>query len=400
MTILKKLCIIISLFLFTGCSSQVYNVSSSDNLQNEESYSNNNQTINIYNIENKVIGEIEHYGQITLIDDGIIFTKQPQISGDDIIRMEYYRYYFKTNEVIKIGTVDNWAYEASYCNILHNNHLYMLISTGEILYSEKRYLELYDIDLNTNTMSKLTSQLGGFPYSSMTYNEGKLYIIKLISTGGCYLEEYDIKSNDSTTIMEFEYDSNTDTGEMIRQIFPVNDNMALLKVKYETLNNISLYIDIYDMKMNLQSSIDISSMSNDINQLAQGVSHFTVANKYFYYGNFSTLRYLGQIDKSNINSIINTNSTFAMATDIFPRSDSSLFYQSFDIYNNLYLFDYSNGTIKKSSFELDDDRYYIMNMSRNSNNDLLFTMFYKDAITGEELTPRLYYVNICDLNFK
>lgn len=41
-----------------------------------------------------------------------------------------------------------------------------------------------------------------------------------------------------------------------------------------------------------------------------------------------------------------------------------------------------------------------MNMSRNSNNDLLFTMFYKDAITGEELTPRLYYVNICDLNFK
>ncbi|MCM1009204.1 MAG: hypothetical protein NC485_15050 [Ruminococcus flavefaciens] len=399
MTILKKICIVISLFFLSGCSSQTYDGSFVKNNKNEDLYSNKNQTVNIYNVQDEVIGEIEHYGQMTLLDDSIIFTKCPQNSDNDITEMEYYRYYLNSNEIIKIGTIENWAYEAVYCNILHDDHLYMLISTGEILYPEKRYLDLYDIDLSTNAMSKLTSQHGGFPYSSMAYNEDKLYIIKLISTGGCYLEEYNIKSKDSKVLMNFEYDAKTDTGEMIRQIFSFDDFISLLKIKYETLNDISLYIDIYDTKMNLQSSIDISSISDDINQLAQGVSDFTVVDNYFYYGNFSTLRYLGEFNERSIKSIQNTNSTFEMATDVSPRNDSSLFYQSFSSDNDLYLFDYSNGSIKKSSFELDDDRYYITNMSRNSNDGLLFTMSYKDAFTGEELNPRLYYVNMYELDF-
>lgn len=362
-----------------------------------------NEKISIYDINNAKIGEIERYGILVLTDDSIIYNKIPTGSVGSVTDMDYYRYIFKTKENIKLGTVKNWTYEAKYDTTVIGNSLYMFVTTGK-LDIENRTLHLYKVDLISNTMSVIFSEKGGFPYNTMTAVGDKLLMARVIATGGSELEEYNTETNERKILKKFDFDDKANIGEAIRQITSDENTISLLRLKIESDGKSRLYLDVYDHDMSFLRTVDVSTIPSNStdspeNEVRQGVSNFVVVNDYFYYENFSITRFLGKIENDSLRSIMDVNPEFEMSCESVKSKFSGLFYQSFGKNNDLYLLKYTDGTLKKTMFNIDDERYYIINISRDTNDNLLITMRYKNPNTGEELVPKLYYVNLSDLKF-
>ena len=371
---------------------------------NTASASISNETISIYDIHHAKIGEIERYGILVLTDDSIIYNKIPTGPVDSITEMDYYRYIFQTKEHIKLGTIKNWAYEAKYDTTVIGNSLYMFVTTGELSDIENRTLHLYKVDLTSNTMSVIFSEKGGFPYNTMTAVGNKLFMVRVLATGGSELEEYNTETNKRKMLKKFAFDDKANTGEAIRQITSDEHTLSLLRLKITSGGKSSLYLDVYDHDMSFLHAVDVStipatSTDSPENELRQGVSNFVAANDYIYYANFSITRFLGKIENGSLRPIMDVSPEFEIASESVKSQASGLFYQSFGKNNNLYLLNYKDGTLKKTTFTVDDERYYIINISRDTKDHLLLTMRYKNPDTGEELAPRLYYVPISDLEF-
>lgn len=408
---MKKIVLVLFLILATllsGCNGISNNNDSSapvdskeNELETDPDLDNDvvieNETLEIYDISNKVIGQFEHYGAVTQLEDGFIYAKIPTGRTDKITKMDYYRYVFATKENIKIGTIENWSYEAGYCNSYISNHLFISVTT-DINVAEKRTLKILDIDLDSNTMSEISSEKGGFPYNSMTVAGNRVLITKVV-TNGSNLEEYNTETKETKKLMSFAFDDKSNVGEAVRQITSDGSTISLLILKMEVNGDTSLRMDVYDYEMKFLYSVDMSTIHSDENELRQGVAHFSVLNDYVYYENFSLTRFLGRIEENTVKPIFETNPTFAIASEIVNSKDTDLFYQSFSTDNDLYLLNSADGTIKKAIFYADDERYQIINISRDKNDQLLISMYFKDPDTGKKLPPRLYYINLSDLNF-
>jgi tricorn protease-like protein len=254
-------------------------------------------------------------------------------------------------------------------------------------------------------MSVVFSEKGGFPYNTMTAAGNKLLMVRVIVTGGSVVEEYNPETNERKIIKKFEFDDKANVGEAIRQITSDEKTISLLRLKIDQGGKSRLFTDVYDYNMNFLRSVDVSTMpssSSDSteNELRQGVANFIAANDFIYYANFSITRFLGKMEKNSLRSILDVNPEFEISSESEKSIKSGVFYQSFGKTNDLYLLSYEDGKIRKTTFNANDMRYNIINISRNTNDELLITMRYKNPDTGEGLEPRLYFVNLSDLKFK
>ena len=386
---------------FTACEQ--------NQIKNDESKLNNdyysakdfdfyNELLPIYNKNNETIGQINHYGSIIQTNDSIVYTKIPTDKVNSITAIDYYRYMLDTKQDIKLGTINNWAQQSTE-SVCLDKHLYLLITTGEVSDKQNRTVKLLDIDLKNNSIKVVLSEEGGFPYNSMVGVEDKLFIAKVLSNGSC-IEEYNIKTNKTQTLIKFDFNDKTTVGETIRQISADENTIALMMLVKETADSVKLRVDVYDHNLNYIKSVDVTDISSEPNELRQGISNFQYSNGLFYYENFSSTRFLGEISNNQILKTIETNDTFAMALET-ENNKTKLFYQSFSPNNNyLYLWNMRDKTLLKSEFYADNTKYYIINMTRSSNDDCLITMYYRSNSSGEKLTPRLYYVNLADLKFE
>ena len=387
---------------FTACEqNQIKNDESklnNNDYYSAEEFAFSNELLPIYNKNNESIGQINHYGSIIQTNDSIIYTKIPTDKVNSITEIDYYRYMIDTKQDIKLGTINNWAQQSTE-SVCLDEHLYLLITTGEMSDKQNRTVKLLDIDLKNNSIKVVLSEKGGFPYNSMVGVGDKLFIAKVLSNGSC-IEEYNIKTNKIKTLIKFDFNDKTTVGETIRQISADENTIALMMLVKETADSVKLRVDVYDHNLNYIKSVDVTDISSEPNELRQGVSNFQFSNSLFYYENFSSTRFLGEISNNQILKTIETNDTFAMALET-ENNKTKLFYQSFSPNNNyLYLWNMKDKTLLKSEFYADNTKYYIINMTRNSNDDCLITMYYRSKSSGEKLTPRLYYVNLADLKFE
>lgn len=369
-----------------------------ENIGNSDDYLMSNELLPIYNINHTKIGEIDHYGAIVQTEDSIIYTKIPEGATNAITEMDYYRYVIDTKKSIKLGTIKEWAFQSNEA-VFINNHLYLLIVTGNINSKEARILKLIDFDLSTNSMGEVFSEKGGFPYNSMIGIENRLLIAKVLQNGSC-VEEYNTETKERKTLISFDFNDNASTGKAIRQITADKDTISLMLLVKDTADSAKLQINVYDHSMNYLNSVDVSDISDINNELIQGITNFEYSNQILYYENFSITRFLGKHTNGKLEQLVDTNSTFSMVTETVGSKNTKLFYQSFEQGNNsLYLLDTEAATLKKTTFYADDERYYIINMSRDDNDNLLLVMYYRDPITGEKPTPRLYSIKLSDLQF-
>lgn len=387
---------------FTACEQNQVNTNNSES-KNQNTYSENDFTVSnavlpIYNIRNELIGEIIHYGFVIQTHDSIIYTKIPTNTATVVTEMDYYRYLIDTKENIKLGTVKDWTQQSTEVVYL-DNHLYSMVMTGDVTSKESRTLKLLDVNLNNNSLSEVFSEKGGFPYNSMVGVGEKLLIAKVLSNGSC-VDEYNIRTKEFKTLIKFDFNDKTTVGEAIRQICADDNTISLMMLVKETPDSVKLRVDVYDHNMQYIRSVDTTDISSVPNERRQGISNFQFSDGNLYYENFSITRFLGTATNNQLLKTIDTNDTFAMATET-ENNKLKVFYQSFSQDNNyLYLWNTETGALLKGEFYADDKRYYIVNMTRDSNDNCLITMYYRAKDSDEKLVPRLYYINLSEINFE
>ncbi|MBQ8943453.1 MAG: hypothetical protein IJ050_03025, partial [Clostridia bacterium] len=112
--------------------------------------------------------------------------------------------------------------------------------------------------------------------------------------------------------------------------------------------------------------------------------------KYVYYENFSTTRFLGNIEDGKL-----FNETEGVG-DMFLASSGSgkpFFYCIFGgEKNENSIFEWKNGTLEKTIFKADDDQYYITAASRSPDGKTLIEVAYTNPEDRNDSLPtKIYY---------
>lgn len=358
-----------------------------------------NHDYEIYN-NGKKVDTLNLYGLFKQIDNGFIYSK---INKDSPNEMEYYRYYLDKKNSVKLGSIKNWSMQI-HDKAYVNNHLCFTSSTGDITDEENRTLEFIDIDLNKNKMTTVFSDKGGFPYDTVTGADNLVIITKVLDNGTS-LELYDTETQKFKQLKYLEFDDKNCVGKTIRKV-SIDDKtktICLLVLDCVSETDVSLKIETYDYDMNFLKSYDISDISDDSNELIQGVQFFDFRNNYLIYQNFSMTRCIGYIGNKKLQKsdmIDNIDDTYSMAQTPQKGYNTVLSFKDVDLERNIYLFNTIDKTMKKTKFKPEEENYYIGSMSRTGKDNLMIITTPDNADKKSNLNPKLYFTKLSDLNFQ
>ena len=359
------------------------------------------------------IGQIPFNTGITLTNSGIFYTTviSGAASPDTVTvgmnegakdKVIYHLYDTKTCESYTFGSITDQDYEAGYCRTELDGKLYTLITTGNALDKDPDPLLLVEFDLQAHTINQYTISENGFPYTSMTSVNDKLLILNHDQTDvlddKLYL--FDTKSKQVKQVMQSEL--NGHFGDTIRSMHSDGKNIYILRLHFEGENNVTMFLDTYGFDLKKQSEKDISSMLKEsagknlvpedvANEIKQMVSRFMVLDeKYVYYENFSATRFLGNIEDSKIFGETEGTGDMFLASS---GSGAPFFYCIFGGANNENsIYELKNGTLEKTVFKADDDRYYITAASRSSDGKTLLQVDYiNPEDRNDSLPAKIYY---------
>lgn len=358
-----------------------------------------NHDFEIYN-NGKKVDTLNLYGLFKQIDNGFIYSK---INKDSPNEMDYYRYYLDKKSSVKLGSIKDWSMQIN-DKAYVNNHLCFTASTGDITDEGNSTLEFIDIDLNKNKMTTVFSDKGGFPYDTVTGADNLVIITKVLDNGTS-LELYDTETQKFKQLKYLEFDDKNSIGETIRKVSidKSTKTISLLVLDCISQNEASLKIETYDYDMNFQKSYDISDISDDSNELIQGVQFFDFRNNYLIYQNFSMTRCIGYIGNKKLQKsdmIDNIDDTYSMAQTPQKGYDTILSYKGIDSDHKIYSFNTIDKTMKKTTFKPEIKDYTINRISRIGKDNLMIIMFPDNADGKSNLNPKLYFTKLSDLNFQ
>lgn len=378
----KAVCLLcLVALLFSGCGSQVPPPGE-------------NEKIPLLNAEHEKIGELYGSGNLILADDSVIYTRAlpSRDTADSVgVDAEYYQYIFSTKENIKLATVEK-AVTFSKNPVIIDNHVYLHIFTSRGL--TKGDMRLFDIDLEKHTMTQVSSEEDGFPYNSTARLEDRLLITKL-ETDGSSLEEYTPQTKETKTLMRFDYNEETHSGDFIRSVSTDETTISLLMLEMQSEDSYSMRIDVYDRQLNFLRSIDASLISPEENELRQGVTYFEVFNGMVYYQNLSSTRFLGKIE-DDILRPIKQNMDFSKVSELTKHEDTIMFYHPL-FGNMIYLLDKRDGTIRTSQFIVKS--YYFLDIARDSQGRLLVLMAKQELNDDETNDEPLIFFRLSGIHF-
>lgn len=358
-----------------------------------------NHDFEIYN-NGKKVDTLNLYGLFKQIDNGFIYSK---INKDSPNEMEYYRYYLDKKNSVKLGSIKNWSMQIN-DKAYVNNHLCFTASTGDITDEENSTLEFIDIDLNKNKMTTVFSDKGGFPYDTVTGADNLVIITKVLDNGTS-LELYDTETQKFKQLKYLEFDDKNSIGETIRKV-SIDDKtktICLLVLDCVSETDVSLRIETYDYDMNFLKSYDISNISDDSNELIQGVQFFDFRNNYLIYQNFSMTRCIGYIGNKKLQKsdmIDNIDDTYSMAQTPQKGYNTVLSFKDVDLERNIYLFNTIDKTMKETKFNIEEKGYTIGGISRIGKDNLMIMMSPDNADKKSDLNSRIYFTKLSDLNFQ
>lgn len=369
--------------------------------------------IEIVDKDGNHIGHIPFNSGMTLTNNGIFYTTSiPGAASSDTIAVGlnegekdvvvYHLYDIKNNKSYNLGSITDQDYEAGYCRTELDGKLYSLVTTGNVMDKEPDPLLLAEFDLTEHTINQYRISDNGFPYTAMSEVNGKLLILNHDQTDvlNDKLYLFDPESKQTKQVLQFELNGNM--GDTIRTMNSDGKNIYILRLHFEGDNNVAMFLDIYDPDFNKLSEKDISAMLREsagknlvpedvTNEMKQMVSSFMVLDeKYVYYENFSTTRFLGNIEDGKLFSETEG------AGDMFLASSGSgkpFFYCIFGgAKNENSIYEWRNGSIEKTIFKADDDRYYITAASRNPDGKTLILVAYTNPEDRNDTLPtKLYY---------
>ncbi len=373
----------------------------------------NNNMIDVVDKDGKHIGQIPFNSGMTLTNKGIFYTTAiPVETISDTIaagmnegekdKFLYHLYDTKTKEIYSFGSIPDQDYEAAYCRTELNGKLYTLVTTGNAMDKEPDPLLLAEFDLTEHTINQYNISDNGFPYTAMAEVNGKLLILNHDQTDvlNDKLCLFDPESKQTKQVMQFELNGNT--GDTIRTMNSDGKNIYILRLHFEGDNNVAMFLDTYDLDFKKISEKDISAMLKEsagknlvpedvLNEMKQMVSRFIMMDgKYIYYENFSTTRFLGNIEDGKLFSETEG------AGDMFLASSGSGNFFFYCILgggrNENSIYEWENGTLEKTVFKADDDRYYITAASRSPDGKTFVRVDYTNPDDRNDTLPtKIYY---------
>lgn len=410
---------VISLFLFTGCNNS--NLSDAGKEDKEPvgdimSMSYHNTEIPIYDMTSQEIGSITCFNYSLLIDNYILYSKLPKNNVDEITEMEYHLYDIDTKEDYPLSTISGWYYEATYEAVNIDNHLYISVSTGEYASRENSKQTIYDIDLTEHRMSPILEVESGIPYNSYTIVGDTLVLAELLDNGDTDIVTCNIHNNSKDLTVHKYDESECFVHDSIRHIATDQNYIYMVRLDWDNDDNTFLYVDKYDLNLNLISTVDItdSCISSRIstgdntaelkNERKQFISEFFVDNSVVYYQNFSITTFLGSIKNDKLVRLIDTTELFSCAYNACPSKNFHLFIDAYgddtDKRNTFYYIDAENQKISTAQFFASDPKLSFRRASINDKGKILLTMGYVPLNNGERLPECMYYLDINDLTFE
>lgn len=353
-----------------------------------------NTVYTLYNAERQQIGELELYSVIAQTEDSIIYTKGQGKSN----KLDFCRYILENGESITLGTVENECYDAM--NPLYlDEHLYLFVSTGDLFGEYTTHL--MDIDLEKNSMSTISSEENGYPYSTMTAVGTRVLIAKGNHNGTSELVEYDPATQKSTTLFGYRLDENN-RGEEIKGITSDEETVSLAVLKTE--DEAELRIDVYDHEMNFLRSVDLSMLGFDLTEKKDPIRCLVFTEESLYYENYSrSIKFLGRIEGELIPYLNLEEEGYDLFTSVFTSvSDAKtpLFYEMFDFDGKLIRWNTKTGTLEQAAFPPNDEEYQVQSVYTGPDGKLLLCVKHEEDRAVNPLPRELYCIDLDDLTFE
>ncbi len=384
-----KRCLIVFLMLvlaiFSGCTDT-----------EDGTWQADTDELHIYNLNNEIIGKFETSGGIRHIDGGFVY-KQTYLSESGRLKEEFYRYEFSTSESTYLGTINDVQYAAQDFVYL-DNCVYLLEFIGDITESSYPTLEVWKIDLSSNSMMRIIKEKNVSPHSLMVAENNKL-LMYWVKRDGSELVEYNITDKKQKILKRFVFDNAAGKGMAIRKMTVDETTISFLVIDCRSEEDFDLRVDVYDHDMNFIRMIDMQKISEINTEKRQTVRKLQVMGDYIYYENNSSTKFLGKIQDGSATA---NNTTKEKLTKAFEHSteNNHLFYKLNEKGElNLYLFDSLSGNFKFNALECCGEGNSIASVFRDNEDNLIISVSSQNQTT-RKWTDKLYYTNLSKLVFE
>ncbi|WP_124100367.1 hypothetical protein [Ruminococcus sp. Marseille-P6503] len=369
----------------------------------------------IYNSRNEIIGEIDYSQLLYMTDGNIIYCKYGS-NYDAYSNMELYLYNIDSNTSQLLGVIEDWSFLNKNNSWAADGHLYLLVTTGDYISEDKSKQEVYDVDLNQQSVKSIYTVKNPTTYNTMTIAEDKLFISSTDKKGTFLIESYDLKSMESSIMQpSFTYDEESSSGEVIRYITYDEENIYLLRVKREASGDTFVYIDKYDNNFNFISSkefepeLDYGFDPSDnydliMEQRFDVAMCFRVFGDYFYYENRGMIQCMQKLENDEFKSVfrspylkwITNCDADGQVNMIFNVERNDVKQKN---KNMIYSIDEKTDTIKSAEFVLFDKKYCINDAITDSEGNIFAEVRNGFAESQELDDYRLYYIKNSELDF-
>ena len=368
--------------------------------------------VEVVDKDGKHIGEMPVHTSVTLTDSCLFYVTAEQTNTDIISTgmtesgmtesCSYHLYDPQTGQDVSFGSIPEQDYEAGYVRTETNGKLYTLVTTGNALDQTPDPLWLAEFDLTAHSLQQYKISDNGFPYTAMTAVNGRLLILNHDQTDTLHdiLYLFDPDSRQTEQVLTFALADNT--GDTIRQVYSDGKNVYLLRLHFEGENTVGMFLDTSDLSFNKLSEREISSLFREaagkdlvqediLNEMKQMVSRFMVLDEQvIYYENFSATRFFGNIGNGTL--FEETEGVGDMFLSASGSGQPFFYYFLGGGKNDNTLFEWKDGSLEKTVFRANDERYYITAASGSPNGQKLIQVDYTNPENSSDSLPtKIYY---------
>ena len=419
---------IICVCMFTGCSettlethqdehayilSDELNESVASDLPEEQLQSNNgpddkeseitedtlkkyNSLLRVFNKDNNLDTEIYRNRTCVLAGNGFVFTQQTEDELSGKSNMNYYYYSLDAHEQMYLCTIEDWSYQCTYDDIMINNHLFSVISTGS-LYDGTLKCYLYDFDLSGFTYERYDLP-GTVPYCSLALLDDNLYI-GIVGGEDYYVLRLDLQTKDITELEKKHYSKNNETNDVLRHIASEGDFLYLLRIRTKKGANSIAFLDKYGKDFDLIETYDITEYLHSTyveewmldDELRQLVSHIDIKNDYMFYENFSMSRSLVHLNSNDTNVLIHLGPDDHKAISVDPNNQNYCYYETNG--DTMYCVDTKTAETKEIPIAFDNKNLHVFGVSTDSLGNAMILLHNPNA-DGYDSIDELHFINI------
>ena len=246
---LKKLTgvlLILFLVLSAGCGQTV--PSEKETTPSEIEETDPEHFMEILDRDGKPVGQIDARASATAADAGIFYRIWDPGMDEKTATAEYRFFRLSDQKDVLLGTLEDQGYETFYTRTELNGIVYTLAVTGDPSDDENDTLWLLAFDGIQGTMEKYAVTDQGFPYSSLTVFDGKIFILNHETTEPKGSKVYRFDPSDKTVKEFLDLPEAVDGGtDSMRGICAAEDGIYLLRLRINAEGRRNLYLDRYDI---------------------------------------------------------------------------------------------------------------------------------------------------------